>query len=288
MINSLDSDSSAERGFSLLELLVALLISTVLLGNITSTIMTSTTQHHDQKVRTKTNENAHLLLDTLSYEIRMLGTGMPLGQEDFDMLDATLNNAPLPILTTASGTYLQIRLDEVGTDAIVVASYTPSFTSRDVDVDDASEFSVGDTVYISNKTNGEKGGLQSTITAINGNTVTIDNSYNATPGVVFDVGSMMHKVDTITLDSTPSGITRQRGAETPIVLLPRSTIAISYFDENGNTLTPPLSVSQIRNDLMRVRIQISVDSRVPLKSGATYTADTQQDIFLRNLHLARL
>ena len=288
MISRVHSNLSSEQGFTLLELLVALLISTVLLGNITSTIMTSTRQYHDQKVRTKTNENAHLLLDTLSYEVRMLGTGMPLGQEDFDMLDATLNNAPLPILTTASGTYLQIRLDEVGTEAIVVASYTPSFTSRDVDVDDASDFSVGDTVYISNRTNGENGGLQSTITAINGNTITIDNAYNATPAVVFDVGSLLHKVDTITLDSTPSGITRQRGAETPVVLLPRSAMTISYFDEDGNTLTPPLSISQIRNDLMRIRIQITVDSRVALKNGVTYTADTQQDIFLRNLHLARL
>lgn len=282
------SNSSAEQGFSIFELLVTMFISALLLGNITTTLISSTSQHHDQKVKALVNEQAQLLSDTLVYEIRMLGAGMPLGQEDFDILDVTLGDAPLPILTGSDNSYLQIRLDEIGTIATVVTDYTPAFTSVNISVDDVSGFNVGDTVYLSNLSVGQKSGLKSTITSISANTIRIDNAYSATPSAVFAIGSKLHKVSDVTYDNSPSGITRQIGTATAVVLLPRSSFAITYLDDTGATLTPPLTTTQIRNSLTRIRIVVSVDSELALKHGTTYTSTVSQDIFLRNLHLARL
>ena len=283
MKNNLKNDCD---GFSLFEVLVAIFISAILLGNITATLMQTSSHYHDRSVISKTEERAQMLLDLLAYEIRHLGAGMPLGQSDFDISDATLGDASLPILLNATATYVQIKLDEIQTSSTITASYTPSVVDLDFTVESANGFSVGDTVYLSDMIVGGDDGLEGVITNITGNTITIDSGYTASAAASFNAGSSIHRVSTVTFDSLVD-ITRDNGTGA-VTLAPNSSFTLTYLDESGTTLALPLTRAIVDDSLASINIQISLDSDSLLKDGTTYTAVAQQQVHLRNLRLSRL
>ena len=276
-----------DSGFTIVELMVAVVMGGLILGGVLTTVVQSTHKHHDYKVHLRTEEKARILLDAIVYDIRMIGSGLPVGAANFEMDDVTLGTAPLPLLTTSSDTQINLRVSEKGLNTVTTANYTPSSTDLDITVMDPAEFIVGDTIYISDMPKGGDSGMQATVQSISGSILTIDSSYVATAGAIFNLGSYVFNVSDISYDSPAdwSGITRNNGTGVQ-VLLPNTKFTLEYRDESGTVLSLPLTATQIANNLASIRVTVQVRSSAELHEGVgTYTAVAIQSVMLRNLNL---
>ena len=181
-----------------------------------------------------------------------------------------------------------LRLNENGRVAVLTASFTPSAGARTFQVYSAANFTVGDTIYISNASAGGSLGLKGTITTINGTSITIAAGYITSAGAIFDTGSVVHRVTEVTYDSPAdgAGITRNNGSGL-IRVVPTSSFLLAYYDSTGAVLTPPLSAATIQNQLCAIGVTTSVISSSKMKNGTNYTSTAQDRIALRNLILSR-
>lgn len=278
----------AQKGFGILELFVSMGLFSLLVVAMFSGYANLVHRAYDEGIISRTNEQVRLALDLIGYDVRMAGAGMPLGQGGFAPGGVGLGNAPLPVLTTASASGIQIRLNETGRVTVLTAAFTPTSANRSFNVYSAANLAVNDVIYISNATAGGSLGLKGTISAISGNSVTIAAGYTTSSGASFETGSVVHKVSDINYTSPVSGagITRSNGTST-ITVVPSSTFTLAYYDSTGATLTPPLTESQIQSDLCAVGITVSVTSASALRSGDLYTSTGTDRIALRNLILSR-
>jgi len=280
---------SRERGSSLLEMLVGVTILSGLLAGVMSTFSLASKAAYDDQLYSRANEEARISLDTISYDIRMAGSGMPLGQSGFQPGGTGLGDAPLAILTTSNNQSISIRLNELGRDTVLQNSYSPSAANLTFSVLSTQDIYEGDTIYISDAVEGGSKGLRATVTAIAGNTLTIAPGYNVSSGSVsFAAGSTVNRVTTVTYSNAAdgSGITRDNGVNvTPIV--PASSVSFRYFDRAGVELAPPLTDASIRDVLTGVEVTVAVRSTSPLRNGTFYQTSAQQRVALRNLSFNR-
>jgi len=277
---------TGDAGITLIETLVSILLSTLIIGASLTQYFHTTWQAHDNEVRTETEELARTIADRMAFDIRMIGAGMPLGQDGFPIGGVGLSDAPLPVLTSSTTTELYMRMNERGERTVLTADFDAD-SDNDIAVSDASDFDVGDTIYISNLTVGGDDGVEATITSVVSDTIDLATPFIATAGVVFEAGSVVNRVTELTYDGAATdGISRQDATVT-VTLAPGSSFVIEYVDESGNTLTPPLAESVIGNNLAGIVLTVSVDSQRRLKDGSTYTATAEQSIVLRNLLISR-
>lgn len=286
-----NGETVSQRGFTLVELLVTLLLMGVVVTAGMDAFVTTTSHYHDQKVKTAATEQARMLVDLIAFDIRMTGAGMPLSQSGFSMSDGSLGDAPFPILTSSDADTVVVRLNETGAHTLVSSNYTPSFSDLDISVLSSSGLAVGDTIYLSNLNAGGSEGLKGTISAVIASppTLTIGSGYLTTTGAVFASGSTVHKVSTVTFESPVdwSGITRDSGSGAQL-LFPGSQFSVRYLDESGASLALPLSTGSVANDLERIEITVSVRGLQPLRDGTTYIANARETVVLRNLVVNRL
>lgn len=277
-----------ERGSSLVEMLVNCGIVSIVLASVVAMFTSTSRSNFDERLIQKANEEARILLDILAFDIRMAGSGMPMGQALFSPTDAALGTAPLPVLLTSTNSTLRLRLNENGRDTMLTATYTPSAASLSFTVVSAADIGVGDTIYICDFTQGGTSGLRGSVTAINGTTVTIAAGYVASAGASFASGSVVSRVTDVVFDSPVSwsGITRDIGGG-PVLLAPNSLVTFTYYDSAGALLTPPLTAAQIKDNLAAIDVVVSVRSGVPLRNGNVYTATSTHRVTLRNLILTR-
>jgi Tfp pilus assembly protein PilW len=277
-----------ERGETLVGMLVALLISSVVMAAAVSNFSDAWRRSSDLRMMAQTQTEARTLLDLLAYDFRMIGSGVPMGQAGFQ-IDATgLGTAPLPLLTSSTASSVVARLNENGTSSVLTANYTPSSSALTFSVLSTAGFGVGDTIYLSNMTAGGTGGMQGVIQSLGTNSITLNSTYNATASTTFSSGSLIERVSTITYNSPSdgSGITRNTGSGT-MLLSPRSSFTVAYLDSAGTSLTLPLTATSIKSSLAALQISVSVTSSRKLLNGKNYTATTQQTIALRNINLSR-
>lgn len=283
IFRSLDS-----RGMTLMELMCSLAISSILFTGIAESFFSTSRRSWDHKVVTTTNEQASALLDIMTWDLRMLGSGMPLGQASFSSSNVALGDAPVPLLTSSSGSSITFRLNQTGRHTVLTSSYSPSTTSLSFNVLDASDFQNGDVVYISDMTRGGAQGFKGTITGVSGNSVTVSSSYLSSTGASFTAGSTVNEVSTINYYSEADlgGIIRVNGASSQ-KLLPNCEFSLIYYDQAGAVLTPPLNVSTIENSLASLKLTVNVRSQQLLRNGANYTKTAEKRIALRNLNYNR-
>jgi len=82
MLRAIFSEKSDDRGFTLMELLVAMGISMVILGAITGTFMTQTRFYNVQEQVNEMQQNARAAMDLMTREIKFAGY-KPRGIESF-------------------------------------------------------------------------------------------------------------------------------------------------------------------------------------------------------------
>ena len=71
---------NGEAGETLLPLIVSISLATVVFAATMSSFFDATKHGFDQEVRLRALEEATAVLDLMAYDLRMLGSGMPLGQ----------------------------------------------------------------------------------------------------------------------------------------------------------------------------------------------------------------
>lgn len=278
------SNSTPQRGFSLVELLMALVLSSIFLASVTSEFLFSSRRTYDQRLIAETQDLTRALLDMLVFDLRMTGAGMPLSQSEFSDIGVGVGAQSLPILLNSTSSHITIRLNENGHSTLLTAAYVPSGFNLSFSVLSVAEFAEDDIIYLSNLYNGRSGALVGSIGQITGQTITLNSGYAASTGVSFASGATVHKVRTVSLQSPNdlSGITRDNGSG-PIVLAPRSTFSITYLNQTGTAMALPLTQVAVVNDLTGLRVDVSVTSKAPLEDGTNYTAQASQFVALNNL-----
>ena len=275
-------------GFSLVELLVGLLVSSVLLLSASTQFVTTSRIESDQVIKMQTEEDIRVLVDALAFDLRMIGAGMPLLQQDFAIGDPTLGDKPLPVLLTSNANWIQYRANDRGITSVLTQDFTPSWANRTFSVVDASEFQLGRTIYISNHTVGGEKALSATIANVAGNDITINADYLPTFAMTMESGSVVNMIsDSVFLTNSFSKEIYKGEALGYSRLASGATLTLSYLDENGAALALPLTEQIVKNNLTAIEVTVSLESNSPLRGGSKYVATANQKIALRNLILSR-
>ena len=280
--------ASEQRGSTVLETLVGMVIFITVSAGIVATFNNTARHAYDETQIGRANEQARLALDLFSYDLRMAGAGMPLGQGGFAPGGAGLGDSPLPVLTTATATFIVFRANTTGRVTVLATAFTPSAVNRTIDVLSASDLDVGNTIYLSNLTAGGTLGLKGVVESKFGNLVTLDSGYLTSAAASFATGSVVHRVTQLSYTSPldNSGIVRDDEASN-ITIVPNSSFSLTYYDAAGNELAPPLTEAVIQNELCSIQVDVSVPAANPLRNGETFIATARDRVALRNLILSR-
>lgn len=275
-------------GTTLVELLAGLSLFAALSLAISSSFLTTLNRSSEQQRISEAESVARSLLDLLAYDLRMLGSGMPLGQDGFFITETDLGDANLPLLLNADTDYVSLRINEDGIQTALSADYTPGVASLSLTVDDPSDLSAGDMIYLSDMPVSGENGMMGTITGVAGNTITVQADYEATAAAVFKKGTAIHQVTTVVYSSPDdwSGITRNSG-DGDVLLAPGSRFSLEYLDLAGATLALPLTRAVIQNSLSSIRITVSVLSDGSAIGDEGHLAEVSQTVVVRNLVLNR-
>ncbi len=274
----------SERGESLVSMLVAMLISGIVLSASTSFFINSLYHNKDIRSFTHAQVAASSLLDLMSFELRMLGSGMPLTQASFSYQDSAIGALALPLLLSASTSEITFRLNEIGATAVLTGDFTPSPGGLTISVDSTNGFNPGDSVYLSSFSAGGTNGLYGIVASTSANTIQLA-TFTTTPNAYFPASSLIQPVSQVTYSSTSNGVIRttSRGASTQS---DHTSFELRYLDRAGQPLTLPLSATTIRDSLAGITVLVRVESRSRF-GGVLSSTEAQQTVALRNLILSR-
>lgn len=284
------------QGFTLLEMLVTILISSMLLLSVVQGFSYISRIAGDQKIRTTSQLQAQSVLDMITPELRMLGNGVPFHQANFLIAQENLtdNTVTQPILVDGTTEdQIRFRLNQTGETYIVVNDYDPAASST-ITLTGVNKIYENDEVYITNSTVGLDDGLWGRVASVNtsANTVTLDTGYQYSPGSTFPEGSLLEVVPIITYTSTPEylGVSRDDG-NGAISLVTNGQFKLDYLNSEGDVISLPLEASTadpfpdsaIQN-VRAIRITVKVRSNEILSTGNNHIATAVQTVGIRNLN----
>lgn len=276
-----------ERGESLFGVLAALLLSSIVFSGAVSSFMTTSRENQNLQLIASTNELAQSVADLMSFELRLAGSGMPLGQSNFLTGTTGLGDKPLPILLSSTTSEIEFRLNEKGHNSVLTSQFTPGFGSLTVSLNETSSLKANDDIYISDMLAGGNNGLWGTLTSVSANSATISSGYLALPSITFQPGSYLEKVTTVKYISPSDGGGIIRWTSTGDVRLsPRSTFSIQYLDANGVALSLPLTEQTVATTLSMADLTVTVTTNRNI-GGAPYMAQAFRRIAFRNLNINR-
>jgi prepilin-type N-terminal cleavage/methylation domain-containing protein len=295
------------RGFTLIELLVGLSITSLILGAIVNAITKSSQQARDTEIITRANEVARAILDSMAFDIRLVGAGMPMGQAAFPMESYTpvtppgiqwssttsataqvdLGDAAWPILPGSDATHIYLRINERGVETVLAADYNPGAPSYTFTVLDVSDFAINDVVYISDRRENGSAGLRGQITAIDSGakqiTISSANGPNYPAGTIFGAGSSVNRVSTVSYVSV-GGTTGIQMAisdydSTLRTIHPNSSFTLTYKNRtSGTAMTMPTASSDLCEFIPPVPASGGIGSDPCGVAQSTTTVSTNKDI----------
>jgi hypothetical protein len=281
---------SEQRGDTLIGFLVAALVGTFVITATASSFTTGVRSVWDRITIAEANNQARTLSHLISSDLRVIGSGMPLGSPRFHPFDPQVGDAALPILPYADATNITYRVNKSGRFGSLTAPFDPSF-ERSFSVTSTDGFRPDSWLYISNISSEFSqssliSGLRARIISVGDNSIGVSD-VSTNEGAVFKWGSIAEIVDEVTLDcANVEGISRDTGSG-PIILYPNSSCTITYLDTEHNELAYPLTTDAIQSLVSSIRFTISVPGRRRLQSGNSYTAQVAETVALRNIILAR-
>lgn len=140
-----------QKGETLIGLLLATAVGTIILAATASTFTTSMRSVWDRITIAEANNHAREVAHLLTSDFRVIGSGMPLGSAGFDMVDITLGDAPLPVLTDSTTSLIHYRLNEYGRFTSLTRTFDPARDSS-LSVLSTDAFTPNTLVYLSNLT----------------------------------------------------------------------------------------------------------------------------------------
>ena len=276
-----------QSGFTLLELLITLLLSSILFLMASSQYAMVTRNAVDNRVESTTKEMVQIILDQIAFDVSMTGAGMPLGQTDFKMSDAGIGEEALPILLDSDNTQLSIRIPARGRKTLLTSTMTVG-ASMYFNVADASDFDTNDIVYLNNAGGGGEQGLYAEIASIAGNQITLDagtvEPYIA--GTSFPTGTMVSPVRTVSYFIDADGdLIRSDNVNGDVPLAPLSNLSFTYYAEDGSEITTSLNQTNVANSLASIDIEVEVE--LPERDGTTEVFSATKRVPLLNMINAR-
>jgi prepilin-type N-terminal cleavage/methylation domain-containing protein len=283
------SGETGQAGFTLMEVLVAMGLATVIFAGLMTQYSAAVKTSYDQSVRVAATLQVQAILQNIGAELRVLGNGVPFDQANFQIGEDTLADPTVtePIrVATATSTHIAFRLNESGDVHLLTQDFNPA-TSLQISLTDVDGVGINDPIYVSNSVMSGNDGLYGVVESVNSGakTVTLSAGYVASPGADFVTGSVLEVVPLIAYDSPAdgSGITRDSGFG-PVLLGSRSTLILEYLDQNGTALGLPLTELALVEQLRAIRVTVTMPGPKKLSSGQTFTATASQIFGIRNLN----
>ncbi len=272
----------------MLGFLVGSLMGIIVLASAMQSYFEASYRSLDLQIIGQTRERAKSVLDLMTFDLRMMGAGMPMGQSNFQIAGTGMGTAPHPILATSTASSISFRRNEQGVVTVLSADYTPGASATTFSVISAADIENGDAIYISDVAVGGTGGLRGTVSSKTATSITIASGFVASAATTFKAGSAVERVSTIVYDNIPEGgaIGRDSGAGT-VIIAPSTSFTLRYFDATGTELVLPLTDAVIRDNLSAIEVTVGAQSTRKRKDGTYYIAQMRQRVGLRNLYLSR-
>lgn len=279
----------SEAGFTIIELVVSLVLSSVILSAGLFQYLNAAKQAHDNQIRAATFLQAQAVIQNMGFEIRTLGNGVPFDQAYFQIGDGILSDPTVTEPVLISGTSadkISFRLNETGDVFLLTQDFNPS-SSTTIHLTSVDNLQSGDPIYISNSVVGGDEGLYGEIHSVNsGNkTINLTNFSVTSPGSLFDKGSILEEVPLVVYENntTLNSITRNSGYG-EVVVAENATLGFRYLDYNGAEISYPLTNWKVVDKLRSIELAVEIESDKKLSTGVTYKANVKQVFGLRNLN----
>lgn len=299
---------SRAAGLTLIEMLASLSITSFIIGALVNGITGTATRARDNEVILHTNEVARAILDTMAFDLRLVGAGMPMGQAAFPLESYTpvtppaiqwlsntsataqvmLGDAAWPILPGSDATHIYLRLNERGVETVLANDYAPSPTALTFTVLDTSDFVSGDVIYISDRRENGCAGLRGLVRIVDHATKQVTISGTSGPnypaGTIFGAGSSVNRVSTVSYVSTGSAATGIQMAisdydPTLRTLYPNSSFSLLYRNRTtGTAMTMPSAADNLCNFLPPVPALGGIGSDTCGAGTSTTIPSTNTDV----------
>lgn len=282
------SKIKSSKGFTILEVLVSLTISSFLLTGLVLEFANVTKFSRDLEIKGEVRENLRSLFEIISSDIRNAGAGMPLGQVNFTYLNTGIGSYALPVLATSNNTKLNIRLSEQGKSTFTTGIFNSTLMTKELSLLSTSGYKVGDVIYLNEMTSGGTGGMAAKVdSVVNASILTLKDIILPTGVTSVRSGSAASVVSDVSIayEASTSSVVRTTPQGT-ITLAPNSSVDFSYLDSTGAAIST-LSSATIANNLAVIRVNIEVSSDRMLSSGSIYSENKALNIALRNLLVNR-
>ena len=280
------------NGFTLIEMLIAVLLSTILVIIIFEFFDYQQKNYNLQDQLTEMQQNLRVGMDALSRDLRMVGYGVPsvINPSAIVKITSATNNS-ITYLTNYSDVYSQLS-----------GSYTGGTT---LSVNSRNGFKGSDVIYITDGSKWAQTTISSSYTSATGAGPITISSALSNPSYV--PGTTVHVVNTIiyTIDTTDKELTRNKdstGADP--VCNNVDYLQFKYYDKNNALLSNPVPYTGVnlnstqRSDVKRIHILLvgrtskiekgytcsgNYDTGIPYPSDSYHRTRLETDIMLRNL-----
>jgi prepilin-type N-terminal cleavage/methylation domain-containing protein len=172
-----------QRGFTLIELMISLVLFSVAVAGILSVAVSMVQGYREQRQAIAAESAVRVPMDFLADALRQASPGVSSGQ----IWDTTTCTASAITVTNSSSApdKIDVIYASGGTLTSTRSAYTEASTS--IDVTDASQLAAGDQVVISNLTTGHL----VTITSVSGDTINFATPCSGTAAFSYDIGSLV-------------------------------------------------------------------------------------------------
>jgi prepilin-type N-terminal cleavage/methylation domain-containing protein len=288
------------KGFSLIELLVAMLVSSVVAAMLFQLFHQNERATRDQTLIMEMQQSARIVGSQIADEVRMAGQGLPLYASRFD---TTLSDADAVVLASSNSGRIdfQAGLSNVETTTASNGAYDFSLgNSRSLTVQSSSGFSAGQFVYVSGPgSNSTWVWLRAELTAMNTNNWSvIPRNTGTTDTAVHFSGSptiALEEAETIYLSG--GSIRRATAANlgdpaNPVWSASNelgknfTSLTFTYYDGTGATVQPTSLANRLA--IARVDIQLTAQVASPLSNGARPTYSLSMKTMPRNVRVREM
>ena len=263
-----------ERGFTLLELLVAITIAAVVLTGLATAVQSQSRSAIFALGSADMSQDVRSAIDLFKRDLRMAGYNLGA------VPPATL--APIVVNANGAGELYHITLrgnyqNVSSTGSAVAGASTITLDATAVPACGTLTFTVGKRVTIESKILGAA--EVPTISGWNpvGCTITL-----ATPLVqVYDAGSPVHQIDDIVYIFNNQGVLRRNGDPVADALTAVNAVQVTYVLADGSAVSDPAAVLDVlRGATLRI---IATGTN---NAGLTPQADASTQVRIRNLGIA--
>lgn len=256
------------RGFTLMEILIAMSTFLIVLFAIYTSFESSRSTYAAGEQKADIQQNARIAMELMGADLRLAGYGFPTGA----------GNA----ITAAAATSVTFWGDLTGASTTIMnVDVNPGATT--LNVEDASGIQAGDTIYLINGGQWEQLTVQSVNTGANPNTI----STTAAVANAYPWGSQVGRPRQITYSWNAGTLSKddgEGGGLQPLadnIQLPVAPNTLfAYFDASDVQIGPPVGGANLAN-IRRITINLTAQS--PQGWWRQQTFNIASDIRPRNL-----